>query len=316
MKTTMRRGSVHVKSCGRGRSRARSPGQMPHDREGLQTRSHRFAFSGAGSMAAALALLALVSLATTAQLDSGDPLSSSELAVVMVLLGVVAVLVIGVGVVTFGSGYAIFGDNRRKLIAALLITALLAVLIALLLAPVDAPPGGGGSLPRRRRPREPGPADDYFHLSDNTFAAIAAAVIAGVALLAAALVVLGAKGLTERRRGALAEPEDEDKAMLQAVDESLDDLRRERDVRRAIIACYARMERALERAGNARRPAEAPLEYLVRVLERITANGRAARALTELFERAKFSVEPMGEGDKQRAIGALELLRAEVSQPP
>jgi hypothetical protein len=268
-------------------------------------------------MAAALALLGLVSLATTAQLDSGEALSSSELAVVVVLLGVVAVLVIGVGAVAFGSGYAIFAGNRRKLIAALLITALLAVLIALLLAPVDAPPDGGESLPRRpRRPREPGPAEDYFHLGDNAFAAIAAAVIAGVALLAAALVVLGAKGLAERgRRGALAEPEGEDEAMMQAVEESLDDLRRERDVRRAIIACYARMERALERAGSARRPAEAPFEYLVRVLERIAANGRAARALTELFERAKFSIEPMGEREKQQAIGALELLRAEVSRP-
>jgi hypothetical protein len=75
------------------------------------------------------------------------------------------------------------------------------------------------------------------------------------------------------------------------------------------------MERALERAGSARRPAEAPFEYLVRVLERIAANGRDARALTELFERAKFSIEPMGEREKQQAIGALELLRAEVSRP-
>jgi hypothetical protein len=288
---------------------------MAQDEEGLESRSRGFALSGAGRMAAALALLGLVSLATTAQLDSGEALSSSELAVVVVLLGVVAVLVIGVGAVAFGSGYAIFAGNRRKLIAALLITALLAVLIALLLAPVDAPPnGGGGGL--TRRPREPGPAEDYFHLGDNAFAAIAAAVIAGVALVAAALVVLGAKGLAERgRRGGLAEPEGEDEAMMQAVEESLDDLRRERDVRRAIIACYARMERALERAGSARRPAEAPFEYLVRVLERIAANGRAARALTELFERAKFSIEPMGEREKQQAIGALELLRAEVSRP-
>lgn len=287
---------------------------MAYDKEGLETGSRRFALSGAGSLAVALALLALVALASTAQLDSGEAFSSSELAVVVVLLGVVAVLVIGVGAVAFGSGYAIFGDNRRKLIAALLTTALLAAVIALLLAPVDAPRDGGGGGGLSRRPREPGPADDYFRLGDNAFAAIAVAVIAGVALLAAALVVLGAKGLTQRRRGTLVEPEDEDEAMMQAVEESLDDLRRERDVRRAIIACYARMERALERAGSARRPAEAPFEYLVRVLERITANGRAARALTELFERAKFSTEPMGERDKQEAIGALELLRAEVSQ--
>jgi Domain of unknown function (DUF4129) len=286
---------------------------MAQDKEGLETKSRGFALSGAGSMAAALALLALVALASTAQLDSGEALSSSELAVVLVLLGIVAVLVVAVGAVAFGSGYVIFGDSRRKLIAALLITALLAVLIALLLAPVDAPlDGGAGSS---ERPSTETRGEDYFRVDDNAYAAIAGAVIAGVALLAAALVVLGAKGLAERRRGASAEPEDEDEAMLQAVEESLDDLRRERDVRRAIIACYARMERALERAGSARRPAEAPFEYLVRVLERITANGRAARILTELFERAEFSVEPMGERDKQEAIGALELLRAELSQP-
>jgi hypothetical protein len=75
------------------------------------------------------------------------------------------------------------------------------------------------------------------------------------------------------------------------------------------------MERSLERAGSARRPAEAPFEFFIRVLERITANGRAARALTELFERAKFGAEPLGEREKRQAIGALELLRGEVRRP-
>jgi hypothetical protein len=141
-------------------------------------------------------------------------------------------------------------------------------------------------------------------------------VVAGASLLVVVLVLLAAGVLGARRRrstdSSLSRTEE---AMIYALDQSLDDLRGESDVRRAIIACYARMERALERAGSARRPAEAPFEYLVRVLERITAHGRAARALTELFERAKFSVEPMGEREKEQAIGALELLRAEVSRP-
>jgi Domain of unknown function (DUF4129) len=287
---------------------------MALEEEGPKNRSRGYALSGAGSMAAAIALLAVVGLASTAQFDSGEALSSGELAVVVVLVGAVAMLVIGVGTVAVGSGYAIFEANRRRLIAALLVTAFLAAAIALLLAPVDAPPNGGAGATTERSTDTRG--DDYFRLGDNAFGAIAAALIAGVALLAAALVVLGAVGAAQRRRRAAVDgDEDEGEAVMQALDESLDDLRRERDVRRAIIACYARMERALERAGNARRPAEAPFEYLVRVLERITANGRAARALTELFERAKFSVEPMGEREKQEAIGALELLRAEVSQP-
>ena len=100
--------------------------------------------------------------------------------------------------------------------------------------------------------------------------------------------------------------------MLEAFDESLDDLRAERDVRRAIIACYARMERALARTGAARRASETPFEFLARVLEHIAR--APGRALTDLFERAKFSTEPLGDADKQQALAALEALRAAAAE--
>lgn len=264
-------------------------------------------------MAAALALLALVGLASNAEFGGDQALSTSEFAFVALVLAVAATLVLGVGTLAWGGGSAIFGDNRRKLVAALLFAGLVAAIIALLLLPIDAPPDEG-FVPNEGG-RDPGNVEDPFRVGGDPFRAIAAAVVAGLALLLAALVVLGAVGVAQRRRRASVTPRgDEEEAVMQAVDLSLDDLRREPDVRRAIIACYARMERALERAGSARRPAEAPFEYLVRVLERITANDRAARAVTELFEQAKFSLEPMGEHEKQQAIDALELLRAEVSQ--
>jgi uncharacterized membrane protein YccC len=182
------------------------------------------------------------------------------------------------------------------------------------LMPADAELNGN-PLPRRQPPPE-AQVVNADGSSGTNVAAIAAAVVAGAALLGTVLALVGAKVRADRRRrrmGAAAAVEEEE-AVLDAVEESLDDLRRERDIRRAIIACYARMERALDRAGSARRPAEAPFEYLARVLERITANGTAARVLTELFERAKFGTEPMEEREKDRAIGALELLRAEVGQ--
>jgi hypothetical protein len=53
------------------------------------------------------------------------------------------------------------------------------------------------------------------------------------------------------------------------------------------------------------------LEFLRRVLEHV---GREpGQVLTELFERARFSVEPMGEVEKRSAIVALERLRARVA---
>ena len=56
----------------------------------------------------------------------------------------------------------------------------------------------------------------------------------------------------------------------QAVDESLDDLRAEPDPRRAVIAAYARLERVLAAHGLPRKPAEAPLEYLGRMLAELS----------------------------------------------
>jgi hypothetical protein len=257
-----------------------------------------------------LLLLAVVAVASTARIDGGRALSTPELAFLVMLVAVVAALAVAVGTVALSGGAFVSGDRRRKGATAVPLALLLATLAALLFMSEEAEiegvrrPGGDDE-------RSPGiqPGDNFFGLEGDVFATIAVGVMASIAVLAA---MLFAFGVHQRRREAVEPPLEEEEAVMQALEESLDDLRRERDVRRAIIACYARMERALEYAGSARRPAEAPFEYLVRILERITTNGRAARSLTELFERAKFGTEPMGDGEKQQAIEALELLRAEL----
>ena len=75
------------------------------------------------------------------------------------------------------------------------------------------------------------------------------------------------------------------------------------------------MEAALASVGLARRPSDAPREYLAR-LEAGLGGGRAPAArLTELFERARFSPHPVGEDLRREAIGALETLRMELEAP-
>jgi hypothetical protein len=101
-------------------------------------------------------------------------------------------------------------------------------------------------------------------------------------------------------------------AVALAVDESLDDLRAEPDPRRAVIAAYARLERVLAAHGLPRRPAEAPLEYLGRMLAELSVTDRAARALTDLFERAKFSQHAVGAEMKNQAIDALQTVRDDL----
>jgi hypothetical protein len=129
-------------------------------------------------------------------------------------------------------------------------------------------------------------------------------------------MVIAALLLSRRgRSGTEAEKEEEPdviEALTEFVDGSLEDLESEPDPRRAIIAAYARMEHVFARHGVPRRPEEAPLEYLARVLAMVEVRGSAVQALTDLFERAKFSDHPMDRAMKREAISALEAIRGDL----
>ena len=101
-------------------------------------------------------------------------------------------------------------------------------------------------------------------------------------------------------------------ALADVLDETLDDLRAEEDPRRAVIAAYARMERALGAYGLARSPSEAPDEYLQRIFSDLDVSRRSTSRLTALFSWAKFSGHDVAPEMKQEAIEALEAVREEL----
>jgi hypothetical protein len=160
----------------------------------------------------------------------------------------------------------------------------------------------GGSV--RATPRPPKDLRDARVRWDEI--AIVLVVVGGIAVY-----VL----LSRPERRALRAVRRSRRALAHALDESLDDLRRDPDVRRAIIAAYARMERALAYAGVPRMPAEAPSEYLARSLVELDASADAARRLTELFQRAKFSQHAPAESMRGDAIDALVAVREELRRP-
>jgi Domain of unknown function (DUF4129) len=102
--------------------------------------------------------------------------------------------------------------------------------------------------------------------------------------------------------------------LSELMDETLDDLRNEADPRKAVIAAYARMERILAAHGVPRKPAEAPLEYLSRVLLDLDVSEPAVRRLTRLFERAKFSQHDIDASMKEQAIDALVSIRDDLHE--
>ena len=137
-------------------------------------------------------------------------------------------------------------------------------------------------------------------------------VVAVVALLAVAGVALW---LSARGRRAAQEPlaVTPAEALADVLAETLDDLRAERDPRRAVIAAYARMERALAASGFPRTDAEAPEEYLARVLDEIEISPRATGRLTALFAWARFSVHDVRPEMKDEAIETLEQVQQELA---
>jgi uncharacterized membrane protein YidH (DUF202 family) len=126
-----------------------------------------------------------------------------------------------------------------------------------------------------------------------------------LALAAGAWIVL------QRRRGE-ARPERLSEEIAVALERTIADLRAEPDPRRAVIAAYAQMERALAEAGLPRTASEAPREYLGRVLPALGARVESVERLTALFERAKFSPHTIDAEMKDAAITALESLRDDL----
>jgi hypothetical protein len=133
-----------------------------------------------------------------------------------------------------------------------------------------------------------------------------------IALLAGTGVVIYANSRTQRRPRPWRFDRTEE--VTQALDESIDDLRNDPDLRRAIIAAYARMEHALARAGIARHPSEAPFEYMERALRSLDTSADGAQRLTGLFEWAKFSQHEPEAPMRDEAIAALVAVRNELDR--
>jgi uncharacterized membrane protein len=131
------------------------------------------------------------------------------------------------------------------------------------------------------------------------------------------LVLLGGVWMyvrSRRRLAPLLERGGLEADMVTAIETSIDDLRRERDPRRAVIAAYASMERTLARHGLARHRSEAPHEYLGKILRGLRVRESAVVSLTRLFEYAKFSRHPIDDEMKEEAIEALIAIRDDLQR--
>ncbi len=136
-------------------------------------------------------------------------------------------------------------------------------------------------------------------------------VLAGV-VIATGVILVVRRRLSRARNGRAetAVP----RGLPAVIEESLEELEREGDPRRAVIRAYVGMEGALARHGLGRRPFEAPQEYLTRALGAFRVSRPAGERLTGLFQRARFSEHPIAAQMKQDAITSLVAVRDELAE--
>lgn len=275
------------------------------------------ALRAGGAVLAVLALLAIVAIAAAAggpatggaDRDLADPLAT----LLFVLGGIwVAALLVASPLL---SGLTLTGEEPRQrrwhgnVLAGVFFFSLIIAGIAILRkfrpgdGPQTGPAGNTGQTPTDPDGAGRVPTIDPASIDWLVVGLVFFAALVGFAILAAVLV---------RPKGRSMPELEARKELERMLDETLDDLRRERDPRKAVIAAYARMERSLGSYGLARRPAEAPLEYLGRVLAELTGSAAAARRLTRLFERAKFSEHSIDARMKEDAIAAVGAVRDEL----
>jgi hypothetical protein len=77
------------------------------------------------------------------------------------------------------------------------------------------------------------------------------------------------------------------------------------DVRVAIVRCYVAMQRSLDETGLPRSPVRTPSELLRVAVEQHLLPAAPATLLTRLFERARFSSDPLTVADRDAARDAL-----------
>jgi phosphatidylglycerophosphate synthase len=170
--------------------------------------------------------------------------------------------------------------------------------------PVALTPGHHQPPPTGRRatvPQDAGSGFDWLTV-----------YVFGMVLLGLVVLVVGAVVLRRRWSEELNAEATLAAALDEIVKDTLEDLHEDRDPRRAVIRAYARMEKTFAAYGVPRHPAEAPFDYVARVLDRLAVSAYEVERLTNLFAWAKFSNHEIDAGMKDEAVAALAGLRAEL----
>jgi hypothetical protein len=174
--------------------------------------------------------------------------------------------------------------------------------------PLEKPVGGGG-----------GAGDTPKGLpSWIGTAAIVVLSLAGLAVVGLAVYALLRDQARRRRcRKRLRAPEQPEtrtqEDLVAALDAGLEELSdADRDPRRAVIACWVRLEQAAAAAGTPRNPGDSPADLVGRLLAEQQVDASVLAALAAVYREARYATHTVDDRMRAEARSALERLRADL----
>jgi Domain of unknown function (DUF4129) len=191
--------------------------------------------------------------------------------------------------------------------------------------PLLKPPAGGLPSPRlsplvARGGPSPLARDEKTIQLGWLSGVLEALCVLAVLVIVGVLVFLVLRGSLESRKARLrvdaAQPpaaaRRED--VIAAVDAGLSDLDAdERDPRRAVIACWVRLEQAAAAAGTPREPGDSPTDLVLRLLATHQVSAQVLYPLADVYRLARYATHVVDSGMRDQARAALRQLRAELT---
>jgi hypothetical protein len=170
-------------------------------------------------------------------------------------------------------------------------------------------PAGGGGTP---------PAADGLPGWIGTVALVVVCVVGALAAGAAIYALIrdqvrrraSRSGRRARLRRDQPRTADELVAALDAGLEELSDA--DRDPRRAVIACWVRLEQAAAAAGTLRHPGDSPTDLVGRLLNEQQVDAQVLAALLEVYRQARYATRTVDDQMRRQARSALQRLRADL----
>jgi hypothetical protein len=176
--------------------------------------------------------------------------------------------------------------------------------------PLATQAGGGGGNPPP--PEAASGLPDWVGTAALILLGVAAAVILALVIWAVVRDQMRRRSRRDRRPIAQAAPNTAED-LVAALDAGLEELSdADRDPRRAVIACWVRLEQAAAAAGTRRLPGDSPTDLVGRLLAEQQVDARVLAALLEVYRQARYATHTVDDQMRAQARSALERLRADL----